>query len=956
MSDPKKYTVGWISAVRVEFAAARSLLDEIHNEPARVQPHDANTYILGSMGAHNVVIASLPDAEYGTASAARVAANMLTSFPNVRFGLMVGIAGGAPSAKNDIRLGDVVVGVARDGENGVFEYDFGKTVQGRKFEVTRRLNQPPTILRSAVTRIQTEHTVAKPRIQEGVDAVLEGNPRIVDEFQRPPPGEDRLFKSDVIYNPTAEFHESQLVKRKERQAHQDNPAIHYGTIASANQLMKDATVRDRLIAEKNVLCFEMEAAGLVNHFPCLVVRGICDYSDSHKNDAWQGYAAMVAGVYAKQLLRTIAPSSIEVQRTIQELAREEIKNMRRDLHSLKATSERGHAEEILKWLASNSHIVRHGRAAQTRHEGPPGIGKTIMTSSVVDDLLDNTPKATFGVAVIYLDYNSQEEQSVRSLLAALLRQLASSESEVHESVKELFNERHRVPEPSIQSLEAALESLIGGLETAFLVVDALDEAQSPACRNELLAALLRLRSRVGANLFLTSRPDHQVSQVLAEVSPITKDLVGSPDDLREYLSSQLLHVYPGAKAACPVLTQAKADILNAAEGIFLIAQLYVSLLRNSGISSPEELKVVLAELKVRENSKLLDDIYSKTMARVKRQTNDLATRILTWMACSVRQMTFRELQQALAVEIIKVDAADTNTLARLPSNIVSADRIISACLGLITMAPEGDRVVFGHKTAHEYFAASQREHFPGGEDELTRTCVTMTLLFTPRILRLEKPGSTNHLKGSQQGLEQSHPFYFYAAKHWGDHARRATSSGTSTHCDLIFRFLEQADKVNATGYILQWWSGRVRHSLEGPPPLRAIHLVAYFGLEGVLERLLQTPQLSSSSSMLKVKAFLPSRVLAKREVNSVGTDLGLTPLHCAVMGNHAGMVRLLLNFGADVNKADAKGMTPRFLAMTHKTRCIHDVLAEHGGKIPWWMMLGLWWDLTGNQTGGPSLL
>ncbi|KAJ5007381.1 hypothetical protein K4K57_010796 [Colletotrichum sp. SAR 10_99] len=58
--------------------------------------------------------------------------------------------------------------------------------------------------------------------------------------------------------------------------------------------MKDARMRDKLAAERNVLCFEMEAAGLMNHFPCLVTRGICDYSDSHKNKAWQGFAAMMA--------------------------------------------------------------------------------------------------------------------------------------------------------------------------------------------------------------------------------------------------------------------------------------------------------------------------------------------------------------------------------------------------------------------------------------------------------------------------------------------------------------------------------------------------------------------------------------------------------------------------------------------------------------------------------------
>ena len=91
----------------------------------------------------------------------------------------------------------------------------------------------------------------------------------------------------------------------------NEPVVHYGLIASGNQLMKDAVIRDRLAAEKDVLCFEMEAAGLMNHFPCLVIRGICDYSDSHKNKEWQGYAAMIGAAYAKDLLAYIAPSTVD---------------------------------------------------------------------------------------------------------------------------------------------------------------------------------------------------------------------------------------------------------------------------------------------------------------------------------------------------------------------------------------------------------------------------------------------------------------------------------------------------------------------------------------------------------------------------------------------------------------------------------------------------------------------
>jgi nucleoside phosphorylase len=77
--------------------------------------------------------------------------------------------------------------------------------------------------------------------------------------------------------------------------------------------MKDALIRDKLAAEDNVLCFEMEAAGLMNHFPCLVIRGVCGYSYSHKNKEWQGYAAMAAAAYAEDLLCRIAPSRIEAE-------------------------------------------------------------------------------------------------------------------------------------------------------------------------------------------------------------------------------------------------------------------------------------------------------------------------------------------------------------------------------------------------------------------------------------------------------------------------------------------------------------------------------------------------------------------------------------------------------------------------------------------------------------------
>jgi nucleoside phosphorylase len=324
MSDPNDYTVGWICAVSTEYVAAQTFLDEEHEGPESVSRNDNNDYTLGKIGKHNVVIAVLPDGEYGISSAAAVARDMLHSFPNVRIGLMVGIGGGAPSQKHDIRLGDIVVSAPRDGGSGVLQYDFGKTIQDQSFKTTGFLNQPPMVVRTAVNGLKAQYERKGHRLEEAINNALENNRRLQQRYKRQDPSTDRLYKPGVVHpsdvpgscEAVCGIDASNLISRRERAENEDDPAIYYGLIASAHQLMKDASVRDKLAAEKDVLCFEMEAAGLMNHFPCLVIRGICDYSDSHKNKEWQGYAAMAAAAYAKDLLYRIPINRVESEKRI----------------------------------------------------------------------------------------------------------------------------------------------------------------------------------------------------------------------------------------------------------------------------------------------------------------------------------------------------------------------------------------------------------------------------------------------------------------------------------------------------------------------------------------------------------------------------------------------------------------------------------------------------------------
>ncbi|KAI0854212.1 purine and uridine phosphorylase, partial [Daldinia vernicosa] len=327
MLDPNSYAVGWICAVGKELVAAQAFLDEKYDAPDDVPVNDNNTYTLGRMGKHKVVIAAMPHRQQGLVSAAIVARDMVRSFPSIRLGLMVGVGGGAPSSKRDIRLGDVVVSSPGAGNGGVFQYDYGKTIQGQRFTVTGHLNQPPLFMLTAIAALQADYTIEGHTIQKRINSIIQEQPQLREAYKRPSITTDRLYKSNFKHQDgdeaTCEMvcgnDESNLVPRIERTEDQDSPAIHYGLIASANQLMKNALVRDELSKEKGVLCFETAAAGLMNHFPCVVIRGICDYADTHNNSAWQGYSAMTAAAYAKDLLSKVAPNKVEAERRLGEV-------------------------------------------------------------------------------------------------------------------------------------------------------------------------------------------------------------------------------------------------------------------------------------------------------------------------------------------------------------------------------------------------------------------------------------------------------------------------------------------------------------------------------------------------------------------------------------------------------------------------------------------------------------
>ena len=307
--DPELYTVAWLAPLEIEAQAALHMLDNRHRGRFPMGRGDDYVFQAGDVCGHNVIIATLPAGqEYGTGSAAALASQVKKFFPNLWFGLLVGIAAGLPNLSRnpplDIRLGDVLVGLPTGESAGLIAYDLGKETENDGFQLLHFghvLANTETVVRSAIGSI-------KLMAPNDAEAFLQYYERIKHEehtngtFIDPGQEHDKLYQVD-------EDGIEQLVER-ERRPDRNRVRVWYGPIGSGDKLMKNARKRNELRDKYNVIGLEMEAAGTMNRIPVGVIRGACDYGDEHKNKKWQPYAAAMAAAYAKAVLCEIRPKKI----------------------------------------------------------------------------------------------------------------------------------------------------------------------------------------------------------------------------------------------------------------------------------------------------------------------------------------------------------------------------------------------------------------------------------------------------------------------------------------------------------------------------------------------------------------------------------------------------------------------------------------------------------------------
>ncbi|KAF3315556.1 hypothetical protein TWF173_003470 [Orbilia oligospora] len=467
----------------------------------------------------------------GKSSAAGSTASLRSSYYNISLALLVGICGGVPYVgKREILLGDVIIG------ERIFQYDFGRQYHNQhvpKAANEGNLGNLNKDLSSLIAYFKTEP--GRQEVQKNAAGYLTTLQKISIEaecetnYRYPGISQDRLFPAnyqhkhqesvecssctgeDETYCREADktacvelcCDDDMLVRRqrlkKKRNLgsdeEQQRPEVFVGNIASGDTVMRSSEHRDAIAIQGNLIAFEMEGAGAFDESPSLVIKGVCDYADSHKNKDWQPFAAATAASVAKAVLErytlpgistTIIPEKVTFD--------EQDKKCLADLRVTNPIDDKARITQtkgnLLKgsyiWILEHEDFKAWGRN-QTQLlwiTGDPGKGKTMLLCGLIEELGPTTrlnDKSSDRLLAYFLFQGTDSRinnatAALRSLIYMLVNQhpalILAIREKYDASGKQLFQD---------PNAWFALSTILTGILEDFkqfkvcIVIDALDE-------------------------------------------------------------------------------------------------------------------------------------------------------------------------------------------------------------------------------------------------------------------------------------------------------------------------------------------------------------------------------------------------------------------------------------------------------------------------------------------------
>ncbi|KAN0070487.1 hypothetical protein V8E54_011356 [Elaphomyces granulatus] len=1008
--DRRDFEIAIICALPLEASVVGACFDKQWDDQTYGKaPRDSNAYSTGVIGHHNVVLVHMPN--MGKVAAATAATCLRASFAGIQLALVVGICGAAPFGKQqgeDILLGDVII------SEGLIQYDLGRKFPSHRFvrKDTPRDNlpRPNPEIRAALAKLQTDQ--GRSRLQnktlENLGILRQRlNGERLSDVVKYPRATDRLFKStyrhkhhsplecaictnsdgrDDVCDKAIEMScqqlkcdEQELVVRA-RPIQPSNPAIHIGLVASGDTVMKSGEDRDEIAARDGVIAFEMEGAGVWENFPsALVIKGVCDYADSHKNKRWQGYAAATAAAVTKGFLenwgtgitRPLAPLSLGV-RTDPVRRAKEMKILKRlDKSPYQDRKERNpdRIPGTCEWFVAHELFRKWQESKSSRMlwvSADPGCGKSVLAKYLVDSVLTATKSKSRTTCYFFFKDDFEDQRSIVCALCCILRQLFLQKPKLlSEKIFEQFEMDGEKFTSSFDKLWGALISAAEDKNAGEIIClfDAIDECEDRG-RSQLIQALCKLygtRRNFNLKFLVTSRPYGGIRRGFQplEIPGLPVIHLSGESDVEVEKISREIDVFINARVKN---IGVKLKLRNDEQELLLQELLRVP--HRTYLWVYLTLDLIECDIDIDKSGivkatsylpKTVGEAYERILSRS--HNFEEAKRLLHIIVAAERPLTLEEMSVAFTLREKYRSYGDLN----LRSEERFRENVRDLCGLFVTIIDS--KIYLLHQTAKEFLIQNDIANDPESIQSnfkwkyslrpqeshriLAEICIWHLLFGEFETYPLNVNTSMSHYVGG-------HVFLDYSAKHWTVHFNKSYIEADAGIQSLL-RVCDASSNSCMTWFRVYWASTHTYF----PNNFTTLMIASYFGLEAVVKHLLEVGGVDPNSkdgtyersalswaagngfdvivkllikgpriSLNAVK--LPFRKGAK--VDSVDR-YGRTALSYAAWNGHMATVKLLLGAGARVDSTDEIGGTPLSYAICNGHKDVVELLLKKGTQV-----------------------